>query len=85
MKQTIGLNEFVRAFENYNRQEQFSRAGLKVLFNYLEEIDPDMELDVIGLCCDFTEAPIDEVDVMELQDNTTVLVVDDSTIIYQVC
>ena len=27
-----------------------------MLFDYLEEIDPTFELDVIGLCCDYAES-----------------------------
>lgn len=55
MKQTIGLSEFRSAFHNMGRGNQFSYDGLKALFNYLEEVDEDMELDVIALCCEFKE------------------------------
>jgi len=55
MKQTINLAKFRDAFHQADRGTQFSYEGLEVLFNYLEEIDPDYELDVIGICCDFSE------------------------------
>lgn len=51
--------DFILAFERYNRADNFSRKGLSYLYEYLEEISEGcktpLELDVIGLCCDFTE------------------------------
>ena len=50
---------FADAFRRMGRENQFSREALEALFNYLEEYEQDtgeeIELDVIGLCCDFTE------------------------------
>ena len=50
---------FADAFRRMGREDQFSREALEALFNYLEEYEQDtgedIELDVIGLCCDFTE------------------------------
>jgi tRNA A37 threonylcarbamoyltransferase TsaD len=58
MKQTITLHSFRRAFEDMNRTN-FSYAGLEVLFDGLEELEretgEETELDVIALCCDFSE------------------------------
>jgi hypothetical protein len=56
MKQTINLSKFRGAFYSMGRSEQFSYEGLEVLFDYLEDYDEDMELDVVALCCDFEEA-----------------------------
>ena len=62
MKQTIGL--FVRLcdFEDAFRRIRpgdFSYSGLQALFEYLEQYEEDtgevIELDVIALCCDYTE------------------------------
>jgi hypothetical protein len=59
MKTTVNFSDFQDAFRRFDRQNQFSRAGLVALFDYLEGIEQDtgeeMELDVIGLCCDFME------------------------------
>lgn len=59
MKKTIYFDDFKKAFEEMDRIEQFSEEGLKALFDYLEEFEKDtgieIELDVIALCCDFTE------------------------------
>ena len=64
MKQTIGNYEFVKAFENMGRQDNFSQAGLDTLFEMLEEFEEEtgeeLELDVIAICCQFTEYTIDE-------------------------
>ena len=59
MKQTINSSEFVDAFRAHGRQNQFSYDGLRALFEYLEEMEDgmgeEMELDVIALCCDYSE------------------------------
>ena len=58
MKQTINLSQFRDEF-NSIRPNNFSYEGLEILFDYLEEMDPDLELDVIALCCDYSESTID--------------------------
>jgi len=59
MKQTINSYEFIDAFRAHGRQTQFSYDGLRALFEYLEEMEDgmgeEMELDVIALCCDYSE------------------------------
>jgi hypothetical protein len=61
MKQTVQESDFLDAFRQYGRADQFTRAGLIALFDYLEEYEKDageeIELDVIGLCCDWSEYP----------------------------
>jgi len=56
MKQTISRYDFERAFE---RLGNFSYHGLDALFNYLEDFEDstgeEVELDVIALCCEYTE------------------------------
>ena len=88
------LSMFISRFEDYGRDSQFSFSGFKVLFNFLEELAEDtgepIEIDVIGLCCDFTETELADIqretgceDLDDLRDSTLVLEVDDETIIYQ--
>ena len=64
MKQTIGLSQFQDAFKAI-RPTNFTWWGLEVLFNWIEQREQDtgeeQELDVIALCCDFTESTYDEV------------------------
>jgi len=59
MKRTVCKDDFVQAFRDYNREINFSREGLEALFDYLERLEEDTgketELDVIALCCDFSE------------------------------
>ena len=94
MKMTIDHNVFEDAFRNYGRLDQFSRKGLRLLFEYLEELENDIgyeiELDVIGLCCYYSEDTIENVlkehdleSIEDLRDHTAVIQVDDETIIYQ--
>jgi hypothetical protein len=64
MKRTIDLNEFRDLFQLYGRGNNFSLKGLEILFNELEALEHDTgeerELDVIGLCCDFSETTLDD-------------------------
>jgi hypothetical protein len=58
MKTTVSLYDFRREFEQC-RPNNFSYEGLSVLFDYLEQYENDtgdeMELDVIGICCEWSE------------------------------
>ncbi len=64
MYKTINFHDFQNAFQNCNRANQFSYEALRALFDYLEELELDtgvpMELDVIALCCEFSEIEEDE-------------------------
>ncbi len=94
MKQTISFRGFVDAFAHMRREDQFSYSGLKALFESLEDVDPDYELDVIALCCDFCEDSIESVrrengldddeDVIAwLRDQTQVIWWDEDSVLYQ--
>ena len=60
MKQTINLHQFRQAFKDMDRDNHFSYEGLEVLFDYLEECDSELELDVIAICCDFSQCSLKE-------------------------
>lgn len=94
MHTTVNLSEFRSAFHNMDRKENFSYEGLEVLYNHLEQYEEDageqIELDVIALCCDYTEESIEDAlsnysldDIGVFRDQTIVLDVNDTTIIYQ--
>lgn len=57
----LSVNEtlFIDMFRKYNRIDNFTFQGLQELFDYLDsladEMDEPIELDVIGLCCEFYE------------------------------
>ena len=59
MKQTINFSQFVDAFNHAGRSEQFSYDALSLIFDYLTELESDigeeLELDVIGICCEYAE------------------------------
>ena len=58
MKTTVHFDDFRHAF-NSIRPDNFSREGLEQLFDYFESYEKDtgeeIELDVIAICCDFSE------------------------------
>lgn len=58
MKETVNQSRFLQAFATM-RPNQFSRNALVALFDYLDQLEQDLgeeqELDVIALCCDWTE------------------------------
>ena len=56
MIQTITQSDFTSAFHNMGRGNQFSHSALLALYDFFEEYDPDWELDVIAICCDFDES-----------------------------
>ena len=55
MKSTVSLSDFRDAFRDYDRADNFSYEGLELLYDMFEELDPEIELDVIAICCDFNE------------------------------
>ena len=61
MIQTVNSFQFRDAFRVMGRINQFSYEGLTALFDYLEEMDPDSELDVIALCCDYSEDSVKQI------------------------
>ena len=75
MQTTITFSAFCDAFRDMGRNAQFSYAGKRALYDFLEEVAPDMELDVIALCCDYYESDIDSIisdygiDVSEVHDD----------------
>ncbi len=80
MKQTISKGEFRDAFFHMKRNDNFSYEALGALYDYLEDLDEDYELDVIALCCEFTEDTIENTlkeyrlkSLEELQENTVVV------------
>ena len=97
----VSFNDFLEEFRRYEREDQFTYGGKKALFNYLNELGDDIgqsiELDVIGICCDFTEYENleqfnndysysigkDINDSEDIQDYTTVIPIDSQSFIIQ--
>ena len=65
MYQSINFSEFCDAFRRCDRQDQFSYEGKRALFEYIEALEEDTgtpyELDVIALCCEWSESSIADV------------------------
>ncbi len=93
MKQTVSEYDFTEAFRTC-RPDNFSYAGLKALFEHFEQYEDDcqteIELDVIAICCEFTEyknlaefqdnyGKEDYPDIESVQDYTTVIFADHYT------
>ena len=59
MRRNITVYDFINEFEEMGREDNFSYEGKKALFEYLEEYEEDtgaeIELDIIALCCEYTE------------------------------
>lgn len=90
---TVNSHEFMDRF-NTIRPKQFSYDALSELYNYLTQLEDatneEIELDVIGLCCEWVEDTLintlrdyDLKSLEELQNNTTVLELDNGKILYQ--
>lgn len=62
---TFDESDFINEFKAYNRMDNFSYKGLRVMFDALNELAQDcemvIEMDVIALCCDYIELSIDDV------------------------
>lgn len=98
MKQTINESQFVDAFREMNRTENFSYAGRLALFEYLEsyeeETGQEIELDIIALCCEYCEYDsLEEFQanygedyecIDDIRDDTTVIMIDDESFIIAV-
>jgi len=88
----VSKSSFHNAF-NAVRPDNFSYEGLDALFNYLTELEEDTqqhELDVIAICCEYSEdsnknhlSNYDLDSMEELAEHTTVIKVDDETSIIQ--
>ncbi len=56
--QTVYLEDFINAFKQADR-DYYSYEGYKALYEYFtgmsEDIGQPFELDVVAICCDFTE------------------------------
>ena len=88
----INRSDFHDAFEV--RPDNFSYEGLNALYDYLTELedgtDSKIELDIIALCCEYSEdsnenhlANYDLDSMEELEEHTTVIKVDDEISIVQ--
>ncbi len=98
MKQSINESQFIQAFDNMNRSNNFSYEGRQALFEYLEDYEAstgeEIELDIIALCCEYTEYESleefqkdynkeDYESIEDIEDSTQVIHIDDESFIIQ--
>lgn len=85
MIKKINFNDFCNSFSD-SYKNNFSYEGKQALFDYLEQYEEEtgeqIELDIVSLCCDYTEYEnLNEIQVHypniknidDLKDNTTVI------------
>ena len=62
--QTVTESDFVRAFDEANRSANFTIMARRELFDWYNELSESMddayELDVIGICCEWSEYTAEE-------------------------
>lgn len=86
MKERVNFSDFCDRFHSHDRDGDFSYEGKRALFDHLEKLEEDtgeeIELDIIALCCDYTEyESLDELrenyndieSLEDLEDHTTVI------------
>jgi predicted ArsR family transcriptional regulator len=65
MKTTVSVTQFRQAFDDHEREDNFTYQGLGVLFDYFEQLEretgQEIELDVIAICCEFSEETPEEI------------------------
>jgi hypothetical protein len=98
MKQTITESQFVDAFTDCSRADNFTYAGRKAMFEYFEQLEDDcdmeIEFDVIAICCEYTEyenleefqanyGADDYPDMEAIRDATQLIEIDDESFIIQ--
>lgn len=58
--QTLSKSSFIDAFTHSSRKDQFSYEALEAIFDYLEDYSDStgepVELDIVGICCEWSEA-----------------------------
>lgn len=88
---------FIDAFKRM-RPENFSYAALDAMFDYFDEFEhePDIELDVIAICCEYAEydsltdyneqySTAEYKSIDELEQHTTVIEIDDERFVAEQC
>jgi hypothetical protein len=89
MKTNVNFNDFIDAFRNMDRENQFSYEGKKALFEYEEQLEEDLateqELDVIGLCCEYAEYDnLNELQQEYTQDYPTLEALEEATTVIKI-
>lgn len=93
MKTTVTRETFIKAFEDYNRADNFSWIGLNALYDYFTELEKDLDeeidFNVIEICCNYTEDTIEQTlenynvkSIDDLENKTTIIYKDDENVLF---
>lgn len=52
---TFDLQDFTKEFRDYGRKQDFSDQALEIIFEQLNDSEENIEIDVISICCEYTE------------------------------
>lgn len=85
----LTFQDFCDEFQRKGRDGNYSYEAKRLIFDYLNDSEDNVQLDVIAICCDFVEASVqdshdDDIDNLVdcLNDHTTVIGVTDASIVY---
>ena len=92
---SVSESNFIQAFEDYGRGNNFTREGRQALYDYFEQLEDDLgepiELDVIAICCEYSEYENlkefqkdyseDYESIEDIENATTVIRIDDDAFI----
>lgn len=56
----LNENEFVNEFKRFDREDNFTKEALSYLYDELESFEEDIKLDIISICCNYSEYTIEE-------------------------
>lgn len=60
MLMTINLSDFRTEWAKSSRAESFSYEGLEILYDFLEEVEPDHDLDIVALDSAYAESDLED-------------------------
>jgi len=92
MKITVTEQIFLEEFRTSSRADQFSRNALVAIFAYITEAEgdvpadegSDIELDVVGICCEYVEVENSDTEELKNYSNCDVVAeLNNSTVFIQ--
>lgn len=61
MIKTVSLHDFRTEWAlSQSRGKSFSYEGLEILYDFLEEVEPDHDLDIVALDCAYAESDLED-------------------------
>lgn len=82
MLEYVHYTDFLQRFRDFGREDTFSENGFFALYEYLEDLDPDYQLDVIEIACSYYEIADD--DILETDDYDIVATFDGGVIAWNI-